>query len=71
MYVSDHGKGQHFIIPEMADSSLDMSELAKQAKKKLQQVLLTINLYIHVNQKKATIFHFFLNLRNNAKENCS
>lgn len=34
----DHQKGQHFIIPEMADSSLDMSELAKQAKRKLQQV---------------------------------
>ncbi|XP_053375896.1 ARF GTPase-activating protein GIT2-like isoform X1 [Mercenaria mercenaria] len=34
----DHYKGLHFIIPEMADSSLDMSELAKQAKKKLQQL---------------------------------
>uniref|UniRef100_T1IXD6 Arf-GAP domain-containing protein n=1 Tax=Strigamia maritima TaxID=126957 RepID=T1IXD6_STRMM len=31
----DHRLGQHFIIPEMADS-LDMSELAKAAKKKLQ-----------------------------------
>ncbi|KAL3856782.1 hypothetical protein ACJMK2_011499 [Sinanodonta woodiana] len=33
---SDHRTGQHFLIPEMADSSLDMSELAKQARKKLQ-----------------------------------
>jgi G protein-coupled receptor kinase interacting protein 2 len=32
---SDH-KTQHFIIPQMADSSLDLSELAKAAKKKLQ-----------------------------------
>ncbi|CAH1250036.1 ARF GTPase-activating protein GIT2-like isoform X3 [Branchiostoma lanceolatum] len=32
----DHLSGQHFIIPEMADSSLDRSELAKQARKKLQ-----------------------------------
>ncbi|XP_056007016.1 ARF GTPase-activating protein GIT2-like isoform X2 [Ostrea edulis] len=32
----DHRTGIHFKIPEMADSSLDMSELAKQAKKKLQ-----------------------------------
>nr|XP_022339474.1 ARF GTPase-activating protein GIT2-like isoform X3 [Crassostrea virginica] len=32
----DHRTGVHFKIPEMADSSLDMSELAKQAKKKLQ-----------------------------------
>ncbi|XP_064612135.1 ARF GTPase-activating protein GIT2-like [Liolophura sinensis] len=32
----DHRGGQHFIIPEMADSHLDLSELAKQAKKKLQ-----------------------------------
>ncbi|XP_021371051.1 ARF GTPase-activating protein GIT2-like isoform X2 [Mizuhopecten yessoensis] len=32
----DHRNGCHFIIPEMADNSLDMSELAKQAKKKLQ-----------------------------------
>ncbi|XP_064620292.1 ARF GTPase-activating protein GIT1-like isoform X3 [Lineus longissimus] len=31
----DH-KTQHFIIPQMADSSLDLSELAKAAKKKLQ-----------------------------------
>ena len=36
--ISDHRAGQHFIIPEMADSSLDMSELAKAAKKKLQAV---------------------------------
>ncbi|XP_074643514.1 ARF GTPase-activating protein GIT2-like isoform X2 [Tubulanus polymorphus] len=32
----DHKNGQHFIIPHMADSSLDLSELAKAAKKKLQ-----------------------------------
>lgn len=32
----DHRAGQHFIIPEVADSSLDLSELAKAAKKKLQ-----------------------------------
>ncbi|KAK3084396.1 hypothetical protein FSP39_012870 [Pinctada imbricata] len=32
----DHRTGVHFRIPEMADSSLDMSDLAKQAKKKLQ-----------------------------------
>ncbi|CAC5356184.1 GIT2 [Mytilus coruscus] len=32
----DHKNGIHFIIPEMADSSLDLSELAKQAKLKLQ-----------------------------------
>lgn len=32
----DHKNGQHFIIPQMADSSLDLSELAKSAKKKLQ-----------------------------------
>ncbi|XP_020762687.2 ARF GTPase-activating protein GIT2 isoform X7 [Odocoileus virginianus] len=34
----DHKNGQHFIIPQMADSSLDMSELAKAAKKKLQSL---------------------------------
>ncbi|XP_065761055.1 ARF GTPase-activating protein GIT2 isoform X6 [Muntiacus reevesi] len=33
----DHKNGQHFIIPQMADS-LDMSELAKAAKKKLQSL---------------------------------
>nr|XP_002732340.1 PREDICTED: ankyrin repeat domain-containing protein 11-like [Saccoglossus kowalevskii] len=32
----DHSIGQHFIVPEMADSSLDRSELAKAAKTKLQ-----------------------------------
>uniref|UniRef100_A0A3Q3LJX3 G protein-coupled receptor kinase interacting ArfGAP 2a n=1 Tax=Labrus bergylta TaxID=56723 RepID=A0A3Q3LJX3_9LABR len=32
----DHKSGQHFIVPQMADSSLDLSELAKAAKKKLQ-----------------------------------
>ncbi|KAG8455730.1 hypothetical protein GDO86_001787 [Hymenochirus boettgeri] len=35
----DHRNGQHFIIPQMADSSLDLSELAKAAKKKLQSVI--------------------------------
>uniref|UniRef100_A0A674EGD6 G protein-coupled receptor kinase interacting ArfGAP 2b n=1 Tax=Salmo trutta TaxID=8032 RepID=A0A674EGD6_SALTR len=34
----DHRNGQHFIIPQMADSSLDLSEFAKAAKKKLQSV---------------------------------
>ena len=38
MYIVDHRTGQNFIIPEMADSSLDLSELAKAAKKKLQAV---------------------------------
>ncbi|XP_057619591.1 ARF GTPase-activating protein GIT2 isoform X6 [Chionomys nivalis] len=33
----DHKNGQHFIIPQMADS-LDVSELAKAAKKKLQSL---------------------------------
>ncbi|XP_069788842.1 ARF GTPase-activating protein GIT2a isoform X2 [Narcine bancroftii] len=33
----DHKNGQHFIIPQMADS-LDLSELAKTAKKKLQSL---------------------------------
>ncbi|XP_077996299.1 ARF GTPase-activating protein GIT2-like isoform X2 [Glandiceps talaboti] len=32
----DHTVMQHFIVPEMADSSLDRSELAKAAKMKLQ-----------------------------------
>nr|XP_020505395.1 ARF GTPase-activating protein GIT2 isoform X4 [Labrus bergylta] len=34
----DHKSGQHFIVPQMADrnTSLDLSELAKAAKKKLQ-----------------------------------
>ena len=36
--IVDHRTGQNFIIPEMADSSLDLSELAKAAKKKLQAV---------------------------------
>ncbi|XP_056677561.1 ARF GTPase-activating protein GIT2 isoform X6 [Monodelphis domestica] len=35
--ISDHQNGQHFIIPQMADS-LDLSELAKAAKKKLQSL---------------------------------
>ncbi|XP_043860480.1 ARF GTPase-activating protein GIT2 isoform X8 [Dromiciops gliroides] len=36
----DHQNGQHFIIPQMADRqlSLDLSELAKAAKKKLQSL---------------------------------
>ncbi|XP_020776547.1 ARF GTPase-activating protein GIT2a isoform X3 [Boleophthalmus pectinirostris] len=34
----DHRNGQHFIIPHLADSSLDLSELAKSAKKKLQSL---------------------------------
>uniref|UniRef100_A0A671XRE1 G protein-coupled receptor kinase interacting ArfGAP 2b n=1 Tax=Sparus aurata TaxID=8175 RepID=A0A671XRE1_SPAAU len=33
-----HRNGQHFIIPQMADSSLDLSEFAKAAKKKLQSL---------------------------------
>ncbi|XP_041436192.1 ARF GTPase-activating protein GIT2 isoform X3 [Xenopus laevis] len=33
----DHKNGQHFIVPQMADS-LDVSELAKAAKKKLQSL---------------------------------
>ncbi|BFZ18839.1 hypothetical protein BsWGS_21878 [Bradybaena similaris] len=32
----DHRSGVHFKIPELGDSSADLSELAKQAKKKLQ-----------------------------------
>ncbi|XP_015240624.1 PREDICTED: ARF GTPase-activating protein GIT2-like isoform X8 [Cyprinodon variegatus] len=34
----DHRHGQHFIIPQMADSSLDLSDFAKAAKKKLQSL---------------------------------
>ncbi|KAM4532941.1 ARF GTPase-activating protein GIT2b isoform 3-T3 [Fundulus diaphanus] len=34
----DHRNGQHFIIPQMADSSLDLSDFAKAAKKKLQSL---------------------------------
>ncbi|XP_056449158.1 ARF GTPase-activating protein GIT2a isoform X6 [Gadus chalcogrammus] len=34
----DHKTGQHFIVPQMADSSLDLSELAKAAKRKLQSL---------------------------------
>ena len=33
----DHRNGQHFIIPEMSDS-MDVTELAKAARKKLQAV---------------------------------
>ncbi|XP_012942897.1 ARF GTPase-activating protein GIT2 isoform X3 [Aplysia californica] len=32
----DHRTGQHFKIPELGDNNADLSELAKQAKKKLQ-----------------------------------
>uniref|UniRef100_A0A8C1L0P6 G protein-coupled receptor kinase interacting ArfGAP 2a n=1 Tax=Cyprinus carpio TaxID=7962 RepID=A0A8C1L0P6_CYPCA len=34
----DHKNGQHFIIPQMADSSLELSEFAKAAKRKLQSL---------------------------------
>ncbi|KAM3868170.1 ARF GTPase-activating protein GIT2a [Diretmus argenteus] len=34
----DHKNSQHFIVPQLADSSLDLSELAKAAKKKLQSL---------------------------------
>ncbi|TSM28169.1 ARF GTPase-activating protein GIT2 [Bagarius yarrelli] len=34
----DHKNGQHFIIPHIADSTLDLTELAKAAKKKLQSL---------------------------------
>ncbi|KAJ8005959.1 hypothetical protein DPEC_G00123290 [Dallia pectoralis] len=34
----DHKNGQHFIVPHMADSSSDLSDLAKAAKKKLQSL---------------------------------
>uniref|UniRef100_A0A8C7YP75 G protein-coupled receptor kinase interacting ArfGAP 2a n=1 Tax=Oryzias sinensis TaxID=183150 RepID=A0A8C7YP75_9TELE len=34
----DHKNGQHFIVPQMADSSVDLSELAKAAKRKLQSL---------------------------------
>ncbi|XP_056592877.1 ARF GTPase-activating protein GIT2b isoform X2 [Triplophysa dalaica] len=34
----DHKSSQHFIVPQIADSSLDLSELAKAAKKKLQSL---------------------------------
>ncbi|KAM6930416.1 ARF GTPase-activating protein GIT2a isoform 5-T5 [Xenentodon cancila] len=34
----DHKNGQHFIVPQMADSSADLSELAKAAKRKLQSL---------------------------------
>ncbi len=42
---TDHRTGQNFIIPEMADSSLDLSELAKAAKKKLQAVSISAYYY--------------------------
>uniref|UniRef100_A0A3P9KYK7 G protein-coupled receptor kinase interacting ArfGAP 2a n=1 Tax=Oryzias latipes TaxID=8090 RepID=A0A3P9KYK7_ORYLA len=34
----DHKNGQHFIVPQMADSSVDLSKLAKAAKRKLQSL---------------------------------
>ncbi|XP_016143786.1 ARF GTPase-activating protein GIT2-like isoform X5 [Sinocyclocheilus grahami] len=34
----DHKNGQHFIIPQMADSSLELTEFAKAAKRKLQSL---------------------------------
>ncbi|TRY88937.1 hypothetical protein DNTS_008508 [Danionella cerebrum] len=34
----DHKSGQHFIIPQMADSSVELSEFAKAAKRKLQSL---------------------------------
>uniref|UniRef100_A0A3P8VBY3 G protein-coupled receptor kinase interacting ArfGAP 2a n=1 Tax=Cynoglossus semilaevis TaxID=244447 RepID=A0A3P8VBY3_CYNSE len=34
----DHKNGQHFIVPQMADSGIDLSELAKAAKRKLQSL---------------------------------
>ncbi|XP_063051112.1 ARF GTPase-activating protein GIT2a isoform X3 [Engraulis encrasicolus] len=34
----DHRSGEHFIIPQLADSSTDLTELAKAAKKKLQSL---------------------------------
>ncbi|XP_026995402.1 ARF GTPase-activating protein GIT2b isoform X2 [Tachysurus fulvidraco] len=34
----DHKNGQHFIIPQIVDSTLDLTELAKAAKKKLQSL---------------------------------
>ncbi|KAF3695815.1 ARF GTPase-activating protein GIT2 [Channa argus] len=34
----DHKNGQHFIVPQMADSSSDLSQLAKAAKKKLHSL---------------------------------
>ncbi|KAK2837293.1 hypothetical protein Q5P01_014505 [Channa striata] len=34
----DHKNGQHFIVPQMADSSSDLSHLAKAAKRKLQSL---------------------------------
>ncbi|NP_001119925.1 ARF GTPase-activating protein GIT2a [Danio rerio] len=34
----DHKSGQHFIIPQMADSSVELTEFAKAAKRKLQSL---------------------------------
>ncbi|XP_044296368.1 ARF GTPase-activating protein GIT2 isoform X3 [Varanus komodoensis] len=55
----DHKSGQHFIIPQMADSSLDLSELAKAAKKKLQSLNnhlfeeLAMDVYDEVDRREA------------------
>ncbi|XP_070571894.1 ARF GTPase-activating protein GIT2-like isoform X2 [Ptychodera flava] len=55
----DHSVGQHFIIPEMADSSLDRSELAKAAKMKLQALPnhlfeeLAMDVYDEVDRREA------------------
>ena len=49
--IVDHRTGQNFIIPEMADSSLDLSELAKAAKKKLQAV--SFELYFIIEWDKS------------------
>ncbi|KAM4578400.1 ARF GTPase-activating protein GIT2a isoform 4-T4 [Fundulus diaphanus] len=34
----DHKSGEHFVVPQMADSSPDLTELAKAAKRKLQSL---------------------------------
>ncbi|XP_054587695.2 ARF GTPase-activating protein GIT2a isoform X6 [Nothobranchius furzeri] len=34
----DHRSGEHFVVPQLADSSSDLSELAKAAKRKLQSL---------------------------------
>ena len=42
----DHSSGQHFLIPEMADSIDSNSEVAKAAKRKLQMVYISLILRI-------------------------
>lgn len=39
----DHSNGQHFLIPEMADSIDSNSEAAKAAKRKLQMVAMKVH----------------------------